>query len=248
MYSQTIYFPPTKQTPVVFPDKPSELPEALSELHLKVPYPVIVLIGGEIDIKHAAVTQQAVQTISSSAHDLGAAVICGGTNMGIMAEIGHTRRRNHHEFPLIGIAPAERVTWPQGPKSTKILWWGKDRWPLEPHYSHFILVPGNTFGDESPWIVDTATLLSRNLGSVTILINGGDVSRKDIELSLQHGRRVIALSHTGRLADDLARQPERDKLITVLPANNEQKLKDAIQELLMKHESSLSPQAPAGPG
>jgi hypothetical protein len=247
MKSHTIDFPPTRQTPVVFPDKQSELAQAFSELHLKGPYPVIVLIGGEIDIKHAAVTQQAVQTISSVAHDLGAAVICGGTNMGIMAEIGHTRRRNHHEFPLIGIAPAELVTWPEGPKSTKFLWWGKERWPLQPHYSHFILVPGNAFGDESPWIVDTATLLSQTRGAVTILINGGDVSRKDIELSLQHGRRVIVLSHTGRLADELARQPERDKLITVLPANKEQKLKDAIQEALTHHESSLSPQSsPAG--
>ena len=248
MHSQTIYFPPTSQTPVVFPNSHSELPQALSELHLKGPYPVIVLIGGEIDKKHAAVTQQAVQTISSIAQDLGAAVICGGTNMGIMSEIGHTRRRNHHEFPLIGIAPAELVTWPEGPKSTKFLWWGKERWPLEPHYSHFILVPGSTFGDESPWIVATATLLSQNQGSVTILINGGEVSRKDIELSLQHGRRVIALSHTGRLADELARQPARDKLITVLPANNEQKLKDAIQEALATHESSMSPQPSVGAG
>ncbi len=167
--------------------------------------------------------------------------------MGIMAEIGHTRRRNHHEFPLIGIAPADLVTWPEGPKSTRFLWWGKERWPLQLHYSHFILVPGNAFGDESPWIVDTATLLSRNLGCVTILINGGDVSRRDIELSLQNGRRVIALSHTGRLADELARQPGRDRLITVLPANNEQKLKEAIRELLTNPESNLSPQpSPAG--
>ena len=248
MHSQTIYFPPTSQTPVVFPNNHSELPQALSELHLKGPYPVIVLIGGEIDKKHAAVTQQAVQTISSIAQDLGVAVICGGTNMGIMSEIGHTRRRNHHKFPLIGIAPAELVTWPEGPKSTKFLWWGKERWPLEPHYSHFILVPGNTFGDESPWIVATATLLSQNQGAVTILINGGEVSRKDIELSLQHGRRVIALSHTGRLADELARQPARDKLITVLPANNEQKLKDAIREMLTTPESSMSPQPPVSAG
>lgn len=246
MHSQTIYFPPTRQTPVVFPYKNSELPQAISELQLQGHYPVIVLIGGEIDKKHAAVTQQAVQTISSIAEDLGAVVICGGTNMGIMSEIGHTRRRNHHKFPLIGIAPAELVTWPQGPKSTKILWWGKERWPLEPHYSHFILVPGNAFGDESPWIVDTATLLSQNQQSVTILINGGEVSRKDIELSLQHGRRVIALSHTGRLADELARQPERDKLITVLPANDEQKLKNAIREALTTPESSMSPQPPVG--
>ena len=123
MRTQTIYFPPDQQRLCAFPFKPSELPQAISELHLKDQYPVIVLIGGRIDPKNAAMTQQAVQTISQLAQELGAAVICGGTNMGIMSEIGHTRRRNHHKFPLVGIAPAELFTWPRGPKSTKFLWW-----------------------------------------------------------------------------------------------------------------------------
>ena len=137
--------------------------------------------------------------------------------MGVMAEIGQIRWQNGYKFPLVGIAPEELVTWPGGPRSTKFLWWGKQRWQLEPHYSHFILVPGSQFGDESPWIVDTATILSKGHQSVTILINGGEVSRKDIELSLENGRPVIALSRTGRLADELARQPNRHKLITVFP-------------------------------
>jgi hypothetical protein len=130
------------------------------------------------------------------------------------------------------------VTWPRGPESTKFLWWGKQRWQLESHYSHFILVPGNHFGDESPWIIDTATLLSRNQRSVTILINGGEVSRKDIELSLESGRPVIALSRTGRLADELARQPERNKLITVIPAHAEQKITEVIRAVLSVNERS----------
>jgi hypothetical protein len=203
---------------------------------------VIILIGGEIDRKHAAATQQAVQSISKVAQALGAVVLCGGTNMGVMSEIGHTRRRNHHNFPLVGIAPEELVTWPRGPKSTKFLWWGKERWQLEPHYSHFILVPGSQFGDESPWIVDTATYLSQDHQSVTILINGGEVSRKDIELSLEIGRPVIALSHTGRLADDLARQPERDKLITVVPANSEAQIIQAVRDALSAGDRVLSAQ------
>ena len=241
MRTQTIYFPPDQQRLCAFPFKPSELPQAISELHLKDQYPVIVLIGGRIDQKNAAMTQQAVQTISQLAQELGAAVICGGTNMGIMSEIGHTRRRNHHKFPLVGIAPAELVTWPRGPKSTKFLWWGKQRWQLESQYSHFILVPGNHFGDESPWIIDTATLLSRSQRSVTILINGGEVSRKDIELSLKSGRPVIVLGRTGRLADELASQPERDKLITVVPASAEQRIIEAVRKALsLNDEISLA--------
>ncbi|HEX5941399.1 MAG TPA: hypothetical protein VFY66_03940 [Anaerolineales bacterium] len=199
---------------------------------MKGHYPVIVLIGGEMEEQYALVTRKAIETISRVAEDLHAVVVCGGTDMGIMAEIGQTRARNNYTFPLVGVTPEELVTWPGGPRNTKLLWWGKQRWQLEPHYSHFILVPGSEFGDESPWIVDTATLLSKGYRSVTILINGGEVSRMDIQLSLEDGRRVIVLSRTGRLADELARQPERNSMITILPVSAVQSLAGAVQRAL----------------
>ena len=231
MRTQTIDFP-DQQTLCVFPDEGSDLALAISELGLKGSYPVIVLIGGQIDDQHADLTRRAIRAISRTAEDMSAVVICGGTDMGVMAEIGQIRSQNGYKFPLVGVTLEELVSWPGGPRSTKLLWWGKQRWQLESHYSHLILVPGSQFGDESPWIVDTATLLSKGQRSVTILINGGEVSRKDIQLSLDKGRPVIALSRTGRLADELARQPERNKLITVLPANAEKSIAEAVQNAL----------------
>jgi SLOG in TRPM, prokaryote len=231
MRTQKINFP-DHQTLCVFPTERSNLAQATSELGLKGSYPVIVLIGGAMDEQQVEVTRRAIQTISKTAEDMKAIVICGGTDMGIMAEIGQIRSRKGYKFPLVGVTPEELVTWPGGPHSGKFLGWGEKRWQLEPHYSHFILVPGSQFGDESPWIIDTATLLSKEHRSVTILINGGEVSRNDIELSLEKGRPVIALSRTGRLADNLARQPERDKLITIVPANAEQRIVEAIQAAL----------------
>ena len=153
--------------------------------------------------------------------------------MGVMAEIGMVRWQNHWKFPLVGITLEELVTWPDGPRNTKFLWWGKKRWQLAPHYSHFMLMPGSQFGDESPWITNAATILSNGQKSVTILINGGDVSRKDIELSLQNSRGVIALSGTGRLADELAAQPDRHELIFIVPAKAEQKIYEVIQAVLL---------------
>ena len=230
---------PEHQALCVFPGERSDLTQAISELRLEDNYPVIVLIGGNIDEQQADVTRRAIQTISRLAEDMNAVVVCGGTDMGVMAEIGQTRWRNRYNFPLVGITPEELATWPGGPRSTKFLWWGKQRWQLEPHYSHFILVPGSQFGDESPWIVDTATILSKGHRSVTILINGGEVSRKDIELSLENGRPVIALSRTGRLADELSRQPNRHKLITVAPANAEQRIVELVQTALSVNDRSV---------
>lgn len=232
MITQTIYFPPNRQTPCVFPYKLSNLSQAISQLGLKGRYPVIVLVGDKIENRHAQVTRQVINTICTIAQNLKAVVICGGTDMGITAEIGLRRRRNRQSFPLIGVAPQELVSWPSGPQSTKIFWWGKTRSKLEPHYSHFILVPGGQFGDAIPWINDAATLLSKDHGSVTVLINGGKLARSAVTLSLETSRPVIAVSGTGRLADELAGETQQDELITVIPADAEQQIVEAVQAAL----------------
>ena len=237
MRTQRISFP-DRQTLCVFPNERSDLAQAIVELGLKGHYPVIVLIGGEIDEQHRELTRRAIQAVSRAAEDMQAVVICGGMDMGVMAEIGQIRSRNGYKFALVGITPEQLVTWPGGPRGTKLLWWGKQRWQLESHYSHFILVPGSQFGDEAPWIGDAAALLSKGYRSVTILLNGGEVSRKDIELSLENDRPVIALSRTGRLADELARQPERNKLITILPVHAEQRIVQAIRTAISMNEKS----------
>lgn len=149
-----------------------------------------------------------------------------------MAEIGQVRSQNGYTFPLIGITLEDLVAWPDGPQDTKFLWWGIKRWQLEPHYPYFILVPGSHFGDESPWIVDAAMVFSKGHQSVTILINGGEISRKDIQLSLEVERKVIALSRTGRLADEISRDFDRNGLITVVSANSEGRIAGAIQSIL----------------
>ena len=216
MRTETINFP-EQSTLSVFPNEKSDLAQAIMELGLKAGHPVIVLIGGKIEEQHIDVTREAIQAIAQTAEDMGAVILCGGTDLGVMAEVGQVRSQNSYKFPLVGVTPEELVTWPGGPPHKKFLGLGKERWQLEAHYSHFILVPGSQFGDESHWMGDAATLLSKGQPSVTILINGGEISRKDIEVSLENGRPVIALSNTGRLADEIARQPERNSLITVLP-------------------------------
>ena len=231
MRTQTIEFPDRK-TLCIFPNRPADLEQAVSELQLESGYPVIVLIGGAIDAKQAVATERAIQTIAGLAQALNILVICGGTDMGVMAKIGQTRSQNGYTFPLVGITLEDLVAWPGGPQSTRFLWWGKERWQLEPHYPYFMLVPGSQFGDESPWIVEAARIFSKGNRSVTILINGGEVSRKDVQLSLEQGRPVIALSRTGRLADELSQDLERNALITVVSAKMDEQIISSIHSIL----------------
>jgi hypothetical protein len=87
---------------------------------------------------------------------------------------------------------------------------------LQPHHTHFLLVPGDRWGDESPWIARVATLLAGEAPSVTVLVNGGEISRQDVAHSLAAGRPVLVVSGTGRLADELAGTRERSPLLQVV--------------------------------
>ena len=69
MRTEKIYFP-HQQALCVFPDERSALEQATSALGLKGRYPVIVLIGGEIDEQQADATRRAIQTISRVAESM----------------------------------------------------------------------------------------------------------------------------------------------------------------------------------
>ena len=227
METKPIHFA-DRQVLTVFPKYLAGLPEATKALGLEEPGPALVLIGGQIATEHAAATEQALQTIAKTVNETGALIICGGTDMGVMAKIGQIRTENNYQFPLVGIAPESQVTWPNGPKSKRFLWWGTHRWPLASGYTHFILVPGKEFGDESLWITQTATQLAGKYSSVTVLLNGGEIARKDIKLSLESLRPVIALAGTGRYADELAAQPKPPNLVTIIQATDKTSIFEAI--------------------
>jgi len=231
MRIQEIQFP-KNQVKCVFPESIDSLELAITELGLKENRPVIVLIGGYIQEQHLVATKNAIDTVAKIAEEKQALVISGGTDLGIMALAGQVREEKQYGFPLVGVTVENLVTWPEGPRSRKFLIWGKKRWPLAQYYSHFILVPGNDYGDESPWIIEIAARLSRENQSITILANGGGISRKDIELSLEHGRLVVALAGTGRLADELSNQEDKPEGVIIVPTDDEKTIRDIAQNYL----------------
>ena len=215
------------------PNDIEELEQTVDEMGL-VDRPVIVLIGGHILPEHSNITLQAIEVLAKVAEVLDAAIICGGTDVGVMAAIGKARGRNGYQFPLVGVAPEGIVTWPDGPRNGIPVFLGNEREQLEPHHSHFILVPGNEFGDESKWIIRAATMIAgpRNK-SVTVLINGGKVSQQDVEEGLRADRHLIVLSGTGRLADEIANHNVRNSLIKVVPAQNRRLLAETLRSMLL---------------
>ena len=178
-----------------------DLPVALDKIGLHSKCPTLVIVGGASGISQADMSRLQrlfVEAIAPIAQDLGVAVVDGGTDAGIMRFIGQARTAIRCTFPLLGVAAVGTVILPD------VLPPCSDAAPLEPHHTHFVLVPGSKWGDESPWLARIASVLSEGFPSVTVVVNGGEITFRDVSYSVQADRPVVTLDGTGRTADKLA--------------------------------------------
>jgi hypothetical protein len=176
------------------------LPIALEAVGLTKSRPVLVLIGGAGNLnpnRYDRLQHLFIYLLAPLAEKLGITVVDGGTDTGIMRLMGLARAKIAAKFPLVGVAPTGKIYLPNTLP-------GPDRHPLEPHHTHFILVPGNLLGDESPWLAQVAGILASEAPSVSILVNGGKVSLMDVQASIAGGRPVLVITETGRLADEIS--------------------------------------------
>jgi SLOG in TRPM, prokaryote len=131
-------------------------------------------------------------------------VMTGGTAAGIFTALGRALEAAPPPA-LIGVAVAARVTWPGRVPAWFRRWLDRKRVPLEPHHTHFMLVQGNDWGDETPTMLALADALSAQAPSVALLAGGGAVARQEVMGDVRAGREVVALAGTGRFADELAK-------------------------------------------
>ena len=186
----------------------AELPPAFAKMGLQEKRPVLVVIGGASLIAEAdfiRLQNLFTEVLAPLAQELGCYVVDGGTDAGVMKLIGSARGSldvNQSLFPLIGVSPIGLVKLPdQTDTSSKI---NTDATELEPHHSHFFLVPGNQWGDESRWLARVASLLAGDYSSVTVLINGGAIALVDVKESAKEHRPIVTIVGSGRLADEIA--------------------------------------------
>jgi len=177
---------------------PMDLEPELLRIGVPRDVPVILLIGGASGMEGDA--QQAAEMVirhgvAPVAAELGAAVIDGGTDAGVMRMAGAARRALDGAFPLVGVVAAALVGDPATP--------GRRRAFPEPNHSHLVVVPGNSWGDETPWLFDVAQWIAGSRPIRTVLVNGGPVARAEVEESIRRGIPAIAIHGTGRAADDL---------------------------------------------
>ena len=179
----------------------AELPAAVGEMGLHAPRPILVLVGGADGLHQPDLHRLRplfAGTLAPLAQDLGVSIVDGGTDAGVMRLMGQARAESKGDFPLIGVAAVGTITLP-GASPTP-----SGATSLEPNHSHFLLVPGSRWGDESPWLTRTAGVLADSAPSVTVLVDGGETAWQDVTESVRARRPVVAVAGSGRVADILA--------------------------------------------
>jgi len=195
-----------------------DLSVQLQQIGLKGARPTLVVVGGASKISEevlSVLNRLFLEVLAPLAEEIGAYVVDGGTDAGVMQMMGQARTEIDATFPLIGVAPIGKIGLPNAlPLPTEK--------PLEPNHTHFLLVPGSAWGDGSPWIAKAATVLAGNLPSLMLLINGGEATLLDLIENVKAERPVVVIAGSGRLADEVTKALDmnqdgvRDDLVEVL--------------------------------
>ncbi len=184
----------------------SDIPATLDALAVGRGRPVLVLVGGAGRMSHehlGRIAEVLARQVVPVMDRLGAAVVDGATDSGVMRMMGEARSAAGANFPLVGVAAEGTVSaYPAATRAKAA--------NIEPHHSHVIVVPGDSWGDESPWLANVADVVAGTSPSATLVVNGGEITYHDIVRSLERRRPVVVLADTGRTADAIATATDRD--------------------------------------
>lgn len=180
----------------------SDLYDALRANAIETPRPVLVCVGGAAGVTEedlAALAELLNVHLIPAVDKSSITVVDGGTDAGIMRLLGQGRSATHSSFQLVGVAATGTVRLPDSARPHS-----DDTAEIEPNHTHIVLVPGDTWGDETPWLSAVAAAIADGMPSATLVVNGGSITFDDTLASLLAHRPVIVLADSGRAADEIA--------------------------------------------
>jgi len=177
--------------------------DLLRSLHLQQPEALLMITGGasemdeEVDSNLARLFTQGIAPIAIS---MGAMIIDGGTQAGVMKMIGEAMSEQRQKSILLGVSAEGRVIYPGKPFKED----EQKRTQLDSNHSHFVLVETDVQGGETETMYGLAAMLSSACSSVAILSNGGKITVEEVLQNVIQRRPVIVITGSGRFADNLA--------------------------------------------
>jgi SLOG in TRPM, prokaryote len=202
-HTKAIMFPNGNRARFVAPPAGTKAADILHALDIGQPKALIMVVGGAADLDEAAqsrLVQLCSRGIARAAANIDALILDGGTQAGVMAFVGQGVADRGRKTALVGVAPAGKVTLPDGPAGGSI----PDGAALDPNHSHFVLVDSHKGGGELETMYALAEALAKTIHVVTVLMNGGPLAKDEVLRSVRQGWPIIVVQGSGRLADDIA--------------------------------------------
>lgn len=169
----------------------------IEALALPRPHALLVVNGGtaeldqELRVQLGRMLQDGAARVAEEEY---LTVVTGGTQAGIFDLLGQGFARWGRTAPCIGVAVAGRVTWPGQAADT-------EKAPLEPHHSHFVLVEGEAWGDETNTMYALVEALARSCPSLALFAGGGEITIQEMRENIHQKRKMIFLAGSGRTTD-----------------------------------------------
>lgn len=178
----------------------------IETFNLLTPRPTIFITGGASNMSDEDIerTRQLIEEcIAAFAQKHRLTIVDGGTEAGVMDMMGDARRKHKYNFPLVGVAPLQRISFPgfDGANTEA---------ELQDGHSHFVLVEADNWGDESDMIVGLTKRIADHGNAVPmvgILINGGKIAEREVYLASAEGENrmpLIIVDGSGRTADSIS--------------------------------------------
>src|SRR6476620_1081412 len=183
------------------------------QLQSSKPKSIILIFGGasgNLDTSDTSITilHQILDDVLQYASDNDAIIIDGGTKSGIMEIVGQrTSELEQNKKPvLLGVVPAGLISLSKstGEVIKDVDVEDNDKVILDANHSHFVLVEGNRWGDETSKLFDIAIALAKeDIPVVAFLAGGGEISKKEMLFCINQNWPIIVIKKTGYLADEI---------------------------------------------
>jgi predicted Rossmann-fold nucleotide-binding protein len=177
-------------------------PELVAALAAVTARGAIALVGGAdaLGDEDRVVLVGFFDRLAAALQAAGLAVVDGGTDSGVMRLIADAGERAATTMPVVGVLPRGVLSRPTRAGAPIA---------VAPRHDPVLLVPGDTFGDETSWLFRAADHLNHG-PATTIVVNGGQLTLDEAVRRLASGHRVIVVAGSGRAADVLAGAPRKD--------------------------------------
>src|ERR1043166_6797824 len=197
--TQDIVFANSRTAKAAFPEAGARPQDIIAALGIKTDRAVLLLIGGANSV-NPGLEPKLIQLfgggVARAAATVQSVIVDGGTAVGVMAMMGQGVADRGYKSPLVGVAPKALVQYPGSA--------GSGTTPLDPNHSHFVLVDGNDWGDETRIIFQLVEALKKQGPAVVLVVGGGDVCKKEALLAVRQGLPLIVVDGSGGFADEIA--------------------------------------------